>query len=359
VSGKSGESMRKKVFTLILLAINLAVIVAIGFIDPHLKELGGAFKTIDPLWLLGGVALMFGFWSMDAFKFLASLRLIVGAPHRFFTYLKIAIIGQYYCAITPFSTGGQPMQVYYFSRYGVPGGISTSVLVIQYVILLICHSIVYIIAFAARSGMILSHAPGLFPFAVLGLILLFGLIFSAVAMSSHSKRLKKILYGGLKLFHRFRIVKQPLRQWRRLHHAVDDFQNGLRLLHRDKKTMAWLFLLTIVQLACFFSIPYFVYRSLGLSEASWLDMTLVGAFIQVMVSYFPTPGASGASEGAFYAFYPIFFPAPFIFLAMLMWRILSYYSNIAVGALLVFLDGVMHITRERTPIHAGGPARDV
>ena len=350
--------MRKKILTLILLAVNLAIILGIGLIDPHIKELGGAFKKLDLLWLAGGFLMMFVYWSMDACKFLVSLHLTARAPHGFFTYLKVAIIGQYYCAITPFATGGQPMQVYYLGRYGVPGGTATSVLVIQYVILLICHSLIYIAAFIARSGMILSYAPGLFPFAVLGLIVLFGLIFSVLAMASHNKRLKRILYWGLKLLYRMRIVKHPLRQWRRLHHAVEDFQDGLALLHGDRRTMILLVLFTAVQLTCFFSIPYFVYRSLGLTGATWLDMTMIGAFIQVMVSYFPAPGASGASEGAFYAFYPIFFPAPFIFLAMLMWRILSYYINIAAGGLLVFTDGIRHLAKKRAPFLGQGPAHN-
>jgi uncharacterized protein (TIRG00374 family) len=348
--------MRKKVITLILLLINLVIIAAIGLLDPHLKELGSAFERLDLLWVAGGFLLMFLFWSMDAVKYLISLRVTTKVPNRFFTYLKIAIIGQYYSAITPFSTGGQPMQVYYFSRYGIPGGIATSVLVMQYVLQLICYALIYIIAFAARSNLILGNAAGVFPFAVLGLVLLFCMLFAVLAMASQNTRLKRILYWGLRLLHRLKIVKRPLYQWRRLHRAVDDFQNGLKMQQGDWKTMALLLLLTIVQLAFFFSIPYFVYRSFGLNESTWLDMTLVGAFLQVMVSYFPTPGASGASEGAFYVFYPIFFPKPFIFIAMLMWRVLSYYLNIVVGGLLVFLDGILHISKERTPLAGEKPA---
>lgn len=350
--------MRKKVFTFILLLINLGIIVAIGFLDPHLKDLGDAFKRLDLWWVAGGFLLMFLFWSMDAVKYLVSLHVTANVPHRFFTYLKIAIIGQYYGAITPFSTGGQPMQVYYFSRYGVPGGTATAVLIMQYVIMLICHCLIYIVAFIVKSGLILSRAAGMFPFAVLGLILIIGLLFMVLAMASHNKRLKRILYWGLKVLHRFKIVKRPLYTWRRLHHAVDDFQNGLKMQQGNWKTMVLLFLLTIIQLSCYFSIPFFVYRSFGLDSAAWLDMTLVGAFLQVMVSYFPTPGASGASEGVFYVFYPIFFPKPFIFIAMLMWRVLSYYLNIGVGALLVFLDGILHISKERVPLTNKKPMKN-
>lgn len=350
--------MRKKVFTFILLLINLIIIAAIGLLDPDLKDLGGAFERLDPWWVIGGFLLMFVFWSMDAVKYLVSLHVTSKEPHRFFAYLKIAIIGQYYGAITPFATGGQPMQVYYFSRYGVPAGTATAVLIMQYVILLVCHCLIYIVAFIAKSGLILSRAAGMFPFAVLGLVLIIGLLFTVLAMASHNMRLKRILFWGLKVLKRFKIVKRPLHTWRRLHHAVDDFQNGLKMQQGNWKTMALLFLLTIIQLSCFFSIPYFVYRSFGLNTASWLDMTLVGAFLQVMVSYFPTPGASGASEGAFYVFYPIFFPKPFIFIAMLMWRILSYYLNIGVGVLLVFLDGILHISRQRVPLTGDKPVKN-
>lgn len=349
---------RKKMMTLVLLAVNVAIILAIGLADPHIRELGGTFKKLDPLWLTGGFAMMLAYWALDACKFLVSLRLIARAPHRFLDYLKVAIIGQYYSAITPFATGGQPMQVYYLSRCGIPGGIATSSLVMQYVILLICHAVIYITAFAARSRMLLRHAPGLFPFAVLGLIVLLVLIFCVLAMSSHDKRLKKILFGGVKLLNRIGIIKRPLRQWRRLHTAVADYQDAFSSLHGDRKTMVWLVLFTAVQLLCFFSIPYFVYRCFGLSGASWLDITLVGAFLQVMVGYFPTPGASGASEGAFYAFYPLFFPAPLVFIAMLLWRILSYYLNIAAGALLVFGDSIRHLAQRPVTFLGEGPARN-
>ena len=303
--------MRKKIITFILLLINLAIIAAIGLLDPHLKDLGGAFKRLDLWWVTGGFLLMFVFWSMDAVKYLVSLRVTANVPHRFFTYLKISIIGQYYSAITPFATGGQPMQVYYFSRYGVPAGTATAVLIMQYVIMLACHCLIYIVAFITKSGLILSHAAGVFPFAVLGLILITGLLFAVLAMASHNMRLKRILYWGLKLLHRFKLVKRPLHQWRRLHRAVDDFQNGLKMQQGNWKTMAVLFLLTVIQLTCFFSIPFFVYHSFGLSTAKWLDMTLVGGVSASAGILFPHPGGQRRQRGCLLRILSALFPQTF------------------------------------------------
>ena len=46
--------------------------------------------------------------------------------------MVVALVGQYYNAATPFASGGQPVQVYYMSRFGVSAGNSSSVLIIKF-----------------------------------------------------------------------------------------------------------------------------------------------------------------------------------------------------------------------------------
>lgn len=43
--------------------------------------------------------------------------------------IKAALAGQFFCAVTPSSTGGQPMQIMILSHYGVDAGKATSALV--------------------------------------------------------------------------------------------------------------------------------------------------------------------------------------------------------------------------------------
>ena len=43
--------------------------------------------------------------------------------------IKASMVGQFYCAITPSSTGGQPMQILMMSRSGIKGSVATSVLI--------------------------------------------------------------------------------------------------------------------------------------------------------------------------------------------------------------------------------------
>ena len=59
----------------------------------------------------------------------------------------------------------------------------------------------------------------------------------------------------------------------------------------------------------------------------------------------PLPGASVASEGGFYLFFAMFFPGEMMFVAMMLWRLFTYYANIVCGAMFVVFDTVSKIWR--------------
>ena len=60
------------------------------------------------------------YWVMDATILNYTISYIHGQKN-FWKSFKVAVIGQYYNAITPFASGGgQPAQVYYMAKMGVP-----------------------------------------------------------------------------------------------------------------------------------------------------------------------------------------------------------------------------------------------
>ena len=66
--------------------------------------------------------------------------------HRFNLSYKVAALGRHYDVITPLSTGGQPFQVFYTSKYGIKAGQGVSIAMGKYIfyqiIYFICISIV-------------------------------------------------------------------------------------------------------------------------------------------------------------------------------------------------------------------------
>ena len=53
---------------------------------------------------------------------------------KFHNALKTSMVGQFFSAVTPFATGGQPMQVYCMSKYGVEPGKGVSALTQKFVV---------------------------------------------------------------------------------------------------------------------------------------------------------------------------------------------------------------------------------
>ena len=69
-------------------------------------------------------------------------------------------------------------------------------------------------------------------------------------------------------------------------------------------------------------------------------MMTMQLFHFLAVSFFPTPGASGATEGGFYVYFRGLVPADMLFVVMLLWRFLTYYMVLAAGCILVVWDSV-------------------
>ena len=76
--------------------------------------------------------------------------------------------------------------------------------------------------------------------------------------------------------------------------------------------------------------PYFVLKMFG-APVSFLHLFASTIYIYASIALVPTPGNAGAAEGAFYLVFSAM-GSDGVFWAMLIWRLFSHYSFIAVGA---------------------------
>ncbi|MFO7154414.1 MAG: lysylphosphatidylglycerol synthase transmembrane domain-containing protein [Caldicoprobacter oshimai] len=337
---------KKKYAILFYIAVNIIIIAVIGLLDPNLKDIGRAFNTLKLHWLAGAAACMLMFWVMDALILRYSLAAIF-EPRRFKGCMEVALIGQYYNAVTPFASGGQPAQVYYMSRFGIPAGYSTSALIIKYLVYQVVLSIFCAIAFIFKASLIFSYPFVVVWISLIGFVINAGAVFFIYSLSLNRGFIRKIVLSVLKFFHRVRIVRD-LEKWKaRMEAAVEDFHRSLCMFRGNYKGMALMAVMTAMQLIFYFSVTFFIYRAFGLKDSAWMDMIFVQSFLYLAVSYFPAPGAMGASEGGFYLFFQRFFPGHLIFVAMLLWRFMTYYLNIIVGGLVILARSIKDLSRIR------------
>ena len=78
-----------------------------------------SIQKINVGFLFIAMGLMIVYWLLEALGVHAALRATYPKA-KFSRTFMTTLLGQYFNCITPSSTGGQPMQVYYFTKFGVP-----------------------------------------------------------------------------------------------------------------------------------------------------------------------------------------------------------------------------------------------
>lgn len=77
------------------------------------------------------------------------------------------------------------------------------------------------------------------------------------------------------------------------------------------------------------------------------------AFILMISSFVPLPGASGGAEGSFYMFFRMFFKASgSVSVAILLWRLFTFYLPIVVG---VYFARHLSSMKEQSRMEDGPP----
>ena len=94
-----------------------------------------------------------------------------------------------------------------------------------------------------------------------------------------------------------------------------------------------MFFVAVVQSLVYYSITYTVYRSFGNSGVSFWQIIPTQAFLLLIMTFIPTPGAGLGAEGGFYLLFNSIFKYGTINMSILFWRIYTFYLPIIVGAL--------------------------
>ena len=110
---------KKKILGILLMAALMAVTCGILLKGQPVSVLWENLKLLNPWLLLPGLAMMLGYVGCEA---LCSWQILRRLGHRvsWRHCLGYSFVGFYVSSITPSATGGQPAQIYYMNRDGVP-----------------------------------------------------------------------------------------------------------------------------------------------------------------------------------------------------------------------------------------------
>ncbi len=340
------NTTKSKLWSFIFLVINL-VIVAIIFLTQLEADnvTSPADLKIDWLWMTIAGLMFFIIVFTEQIRYLMLIKSSTNRHRPFLSY-KLSAVGKYYDAITPFSAGGQPFQVYYLNNRGVKASTAISVPLAKFIMQQIIFTIVASVFLFGNLGMLAGFSGAENKVVTIacwiGYICNFVVIATVVIISISKKVGHKLVSGVLKLLTKIRIVKDYDKQYNKVMKLVADYQNTIKFFAKSPLVMIFSMFLSLVALLAQYSVIYFIFKAFGGVGGieTWFEVVGIAVMIDLAIGFIPLPGGSGMSEFAFTMLFGNIGGNELIW-ALLIWRFITYYSFILQGIGVVIYDTII------------------
>lgn len=272
--------------------------------------------------------------------YMVRLKILTGGEFTWWQCLRVIMLWEFSSAVTPSAIGGTGVAIFYVTKEGINVGRSAAIvmatsfldelyfiLMLPLLIILVSGTKLFAVGLA-ENGEVLSFANEFFYFAVIGYsIKFFVVLLMGYGLFFNPRAIKWMLLGLFKI--RF------LRKWRP---RVNDMGNDL--IHASKEFR---------HKSIFFWLKAFAATAFSWTARYWLVNFLILAFFLVedhflifarqlvmwiMMLVSPTPGGSGFAEFVFSRYLGEFVPVGFAVMMALIWRMVSYYPYLFIGAII-------------------------
>ena len=294
-----------------------------------------------PLWILAALGLMVVYWVFESLGLHLAVSRFVPTQNPGDTFCA-TMIGQFFNCITPFSSGGQPMQAWYLVKKGVSLSFASCSLLIKFIVyqfvLTIYSALTLLLCFKSFAGRISSIGWLIFVGFGVNLLVITGLL----CLGFLRRPTEKVLYGSVSLLKKVKLISEQAasKAKERIQKELMEFYEGFAQIRQDIGGILAMSALTAVQLTAFFLIPLCIFYAFGLGKADVLLMICAGAFVLNFTSFIPLPGAAAGAEIGFHTIFSIFFPTHILSVAILFWRLLTFYLPICVGGCFTATAGI-------------------
>lgn len=239
--------------------------------------------------------------------------------------------------ITPMASGGQPYQIYHLNKIGIESTLATNIVLSRFVENLIFSASIILI-FMRRVVNILNKAGARKHLLIIGIILSLSFSFIVILLFIRPKFVYNIF--------KFIVKIVPMKNKTKFEKRIANLENWLEELKESINSL-WVKKSIIVIIDFILGGFIVLFHALGLYltlvgitgiNLQFLDVFTLFVIMNFVIYYIPTPGSSGGVE----VFYSIvlsgFIPGKFVSSTILIWRFATYYLQIALQGIIMYLS---------------------
>lgn len=320
----------KYIFNFLLIAIVLSIVLYFSLKDNY-QEIISTILKMNYIWIFAAIL------ALIIYRLCASLGhyYIIKANNGKVSYLKcfqINLMILFFHGITPFAGGGQPMEIYFLHKEGIPVTKATNITLQNFIV----YQIALIIT--GLMALIYNHIFDVFPndslikyLVVLGFTINTLVLVVTFILSFGKKTNKFIIEKGIHFLAKIKIIKEEKKTQEKCQKYLQSFHDNAIELKKNKKIVAFMVLINIIGLMTMYSMPYPILRGMGININIFKVITAI-AYVMIIGSFVPIPGGTGGIEYSFIFFFQYLISGSILHAAMLVWRLISYYFGMVLGA---------------------------
>ncbi len=249
---------------------------------------------------------------------------------------KLQLMTFFFNSVTPFASGGQPFQIYVLKKDKLSLTQATNVVVQETLVHQVAFSIVMTLTIA------LNCIFNIYTFDyTLGFFVAIGFLINAVAivllavLAYSKKTATKCISLAINLLAKIKMVKHKEEKLEKWNGRIERFNQASKTLLASKKKLAYMIFMNSLAIICLYITPLIILFSLGdYTSLTIMSSVVLVSFVSIVSSFVPLPGGSLGQEYLFTVFYAGYVQNAMLSSLMILWRVLTYYVPMIIGAII-------------------------
>lgn len=324
----------KKVANVIVLALVTCLVLYFSLKD-NFNTIINEIINVNIFWLVISFLLALSFWF---FKAIATTRIanIFKKDYSIKQGMRLVLETNFFHAITPFAVGGQPYEIYSLKKSKLKITEATNVSIVNFIVYQIALVLLGIIAIVYNHHFVLLKENDLLKnLVVVGFLVNF-IVIVALFLLTCTKKINKILMKFIiKVLNKIHLVKNKDEKIKQFNEYLNEFHQGAKILLQDKKLFIKLIFVHFIGLISSYLIPLTLAYAMGISSYTGIEAIVLSSYVMLIGAFVPIPGGTGGLEYGFMTFYGFFIKGSKLNAIMLLWRFITYYFAMILGAILL------------------------
>lgn len=324
---------KKSLINIIILVIITGIVLYFSLKD-NFSSIIHQILTLNPFWFVLAIFLVVCYWLFKTIEVYQVIRNFK-PDYTFKQTLRLMLSTQFFNAITPFASGGQPFQIYMLNKSGIKITDSTNIIIQNFIVYQIPLVFLGIVAIVANHFCHFYKEVGLLRHLVtLGFIINTIVIVGLFIIAFAKKTNKRIMHFIMKILNKVHILKNKAQKEQEFEEYINNFHEGAKMLFHNRKQFLTSILYNLIALVCLYLIPLALLFGMGdYTSMNAFETVVTSAYVMLIGSFVPIPGGTGGLEYGFIAFFGNFIVGSKLNAVMLLWRAITYYLGLIVGGI--------------------------